>query len=111
MLNLNKKKTGYLHPYQAYLNLYKDRVMPVINTRYYMYRAMLKTGEEPESELKFRNRLAQELLEEEPDDVKRRVERFREFSRKKAKQGVLGSVMEEASPDEDDDARVEELFK
>ena len=110
-MNLNKKRTGYLHPYQAYLNLYKDRVMPVINTRYYMYRVKLKDGEQPVSELKFRNKLAAELLNEEPDDVKQRVERFREFSRKKAKQGVLGSVMEDASPDEDDDARVEELFK
>ena len=88
--------------------------MPIINTRYYMYRVKLKEGEEAEAELAFRTKVAKELLANEPEDVQRRVEQFREFKRRVAREGVLGSVMEkDASPDDggEEEATVEELVK
>lgn len=87
--------------------------MPVIDTKYYTYRVKLGKDEVAEPELTFRNRVAAEMLAEEPEDVQRRVEQYREFSRKRASGGVLGSVLEnETSPYEDEEEEMlEKLVK
>lgn len=53
VLNLAKRKTGYLHPYQAYMTMYKPRVMPILKERYADYLRGLEAGSTPMSELAF----------------------------------------------------------
>ncbi|KAJ8472367.1 hypothetical protein ONZ51_g8553 [Trametes cubensis] len=102
VLNLNKKRTGYLHPYQAYIHLYKDRLMPLLSNKYYMYRVKLGSDVEPMAELAFRAKVGTELLAEESDEVKQRVENFREFARRAAAKGVLDAVTNKEGSSDDD---------
>ena len=86
--------------------------MPLISTKYYMYRVMLGNDVEPMAELAFRAKIATEMLAEEPDNVKRRVEEFRKFTRKAATKGVLGAVTSEGLSDDDPEERtITELVK
>ncbi|OBZ73056.1 hypothetical protein A0H81_06612 [Grifola frondosa] len=78
ILNLTKKKNYRLHPYQIYLKLYKDKVMPIIKARYDQYRKSLPEGEVPKEEFGFRNELAVELLKSETEEVRAAVEAYRQ---------------------------------
>ncbi|OJT10122.1 25S rRNA (cytosine-C(5))-methyltransferase rcm1 [Trametes pubescens] len=101
VLNLNKKKTGFLHPYQAYITLYKKKVMPVINNAYVAYLETCPDDEEPMAEIKFRNEKAAAMLEAEPDNVKARVEAYRTTVKKRAKGEAL-SLLEDHDSDVND---------
>ncbi|KAI9064964.1 hypothetical protein FKP32DRAFT_1568829 [Trametes sanguinea] len=107
VLNLAKKKRGHLHAYQAYVKIFKDRVMPIINEAYATYRNSLDPDVEPEPEITFLAKKAKELYEQEDEDVRKKVEEYREWKRAGAK-GLLDRLEDgrgrdhSESPERDD---------
>ena len=70
-----------MQSYQAYKTLYKKRVMPLVKKAYAEYVAGLEEGEPPIGEFKFGNAKLTEMLEDEPQEVKDAVERYRQGQR------------------------------
>ncbi|OJT05534.1 hypothetical protein TRAPUB_3650 [Trametes pubescens] len=101
VLNLAKRKTGYLHPYQAYMTIFKPRLMPLLKERYADYLRGLEEGATPMSELAFNAKAAKEELEKEPPSVHEAVERYRNIQRRRAGKNLLDSVLKEGSPDDE----------
>ena len=70
-----------MHPYQAYLKLYGERVMPEIHAAFEAWNADQpppKDEKERKSRtLSFQNKEAERRLAEESDDVKKQVEAYR----------------------------------
>lgn len=99
MLNLAKRKTGYLHPYQAYMTIFKPRVMPLLKERYASYLRGLEEGATPMSELAFNAKTATEMLKKEPPSVHESIQRYRNVQRRRAGKNLLDSVLKEGSPD------------
>ncbi|OJT15786.1 hypothetical protein TRAPUB_4058, partial [Trametes pubescens] len=97
-LGLVPKRARALQPYQAYMHLYKEKIMPEISDRYAEYKAELPEGEEPTKWWPFCMEQVKKLLENETDAVKAEVE----TKRKAAKTGVDWDVIFNA--DHDDDA-------
>ncbi|KAI0671899.1 hypothetical protein C8Q78DRAFT_991412 [Trametes maxima] len=97
-INLKKRKTGYLHPYQAYMKLYKDRVMPSLKEKYVAYLSSLAADETPVSELAFNSKMAKEMLRNEPQDVQDAIEEFREQRRIQASTDLLSAILKETTP-------------
>ena len=90
-LDLAPKRTQKLLDYQAYLRLHKEKLAPIVSSRYEAYKQGLGPDETPDAFIKFQAAVAKELLEEEPEDVRAAVEAYRN-------QG-------EAEPDEDEISR------
>ena len=75
MLNLTKP-TWKKSSWQAYQSLYyAQKLKPVVESTYQAYRKGLPKGDVGLSELAFRNKKCQELLELESDEVKAEVEK------------------------------------
>ncbi len=102
MLNLAKRKTGYLHPYQAYMALFRARVMPVLKEQYTDYLRTLDAGATPMSELAFNAKTAKELLAQEPRSTHDAIEFYRNSKRRRAGKNLLDSVLKEGTPDDED---------
>ena len=66
-----------IQPYQAYINMDRERVLGIIRHRYKAYRESLPEGVEPRKWLGFMSEHAKKMLEEEPQDVRDAVEENR----------------------------------
>lgn len=82
-LDLLVKKSSHMHPYQAYMRLYKKKIIPAIKVEYKEYEEKCKSGDagdpiEPDDWWKFACARARVLYENETDEVKKEVEEFRE---------------------------------
>lgn len=71
---MKKKK---IHPYQAYLRLYRDELKPLLDEQWEMQIKDLPAGAPPPERLVFTRKVAETFLAGEPDDVKAAVERAR----------------------------------
>ncbi len=78
LLSLTRKKVQMLVAYQAYMHLFRPRVMSAIKSNYMAYRDNLPDGEEARGWWSFTIEEAGRLLEQEPDEVKAEVEAFRQ---------------------------------
>ena len=84
VINLNKT-SRMMHPHQAYEHLYKSTVMPKIKEAYATYLKETEGKDEDEilTWMAFRGREAKNLLAKESEDVKERVENYRNSKRGK----------------------------
>lgn len=74
MLDLTGRKAKRWQLYQAYSHLYyKEKLRPLIITRYLEYLTTVPTGEEADSVFKYRNSQLRRMLEDESDEVKAEV--------------------------------------
>lgn len=79
ILNLTKGKQK-LAAYQAYYKLKKEELRPIINEKYAAHLLTLPAGTTPPNKWVWGNALVRKLLEEEDDDTKAAVEKFRNES-------------------------------
>ncbi|KAK7678102.1 hypothetical protein QCA50_018895 [Cerrena zonata] len=75
VLDLTKVKKKKIHPYQAYLRLYRDELKPLLDEQWEMQIKDLLAGAPPPECLVFTRKVAETFLAGEPDDVKAAVER------------------------------------
>ncbi|KAL1942370.1 hypothetical protein VTO73DRAFT_6434 [Trametes versicolor] len=80
-LGLAPKQPHPQQPYQAYMNLYKEKIMPQISDCHVEYKAALPEGEEPKKWWSFCMEQAKKLLEDESDEVKAEVETKRKAAK------------------------------
>ncbi|OJT12277.1 hypothetical protein TRAPUB_11176 [Trametes pubescens] len=80
-LGLAPKRPRPQQPYQAYMHLYKEKIMPQISDRYVEYKAELPEGEEPKKWWPFCMEQVKKLLEDESDEVKAEVETKRKAAK------------------------------
>ncbi len=81
VLNLTRRRTQPLHPYQAYMHLYSDRVMPLIKLNYAAYKHDLPEGQEPREWWGYATAEAKRLLESKTEEVKAAVDAYRDLHR------------------------------
>ena len=93
----NPQKPRPLQPYQAYMTLYKEEIMPKISEKYSEYRRTLSEGETATQWWPFCMAQAKEMLQEETEDVKEEVEK----RRKAVKEAVDWDVLLNASEGEE----------
>lgn len=79
VLNLTRRRPQPLAPYQAYMHVYSDRVMPLIKDNYRKYKAELPVDEQPREWWGWATAEAKRLLDTEPDDAKAAVEAYRQL--------------------------------
>ena len=77
VLDLSKIKHVIPAP-QAYVHLYKSKVMPIIMQRYAEYKTNLPEGEKAKSLIEYQTKIAGELLAKEDSEVKAHVELYRQ---------------------------------
>lgn len=91
MLKLVKNSNGrMLAAYQAYSQMFKDRLEPIIQQEWIAHTLGKRTEEEkakpiPRAPMTFRNEVAKRLLAKEPQEVQAQVEKWRQDERDRDK--------------------------
>ena len=72
-----QRRVGKPQPYQSYIILYNDRVLPHIREAYSAYTRELPADEEPRKWLLFMSEKAKQMLNDETEEVRAVVEEHR----------------------------------
>ncbi|KAJ8486943.1 hypothetical protein ONZ51_g4502 [Trametes cubensis] len=98
-LELQGKKTGKRQPYQVYMKLYKQVIMPKIKADYNTYLGDVSEDEDIVGWWKFACARAKEMLADETDDVKKEVEEYDGQDLEVGLEEFLESLEEEIAPE------------